>query len=989
MKRLFAHMRPAISIPILAVSLLAVLKFLPVSQSAALLTSFTVNTTVDTADANPGDGVCADSLGRCSLRAAVMEANAGTGPNTINVPAGTYTLTQGPFDNEFNFDGAEEATGDLDIQNNDVTIVGAGTASTIIDGGGIDRIFDVNNFSGSGVTVNATFQDLTLRNGNAPTTPEGFFEAGGAIQFDGTNFSGANGVLTINNCRITGNTASGLGGGIFATNASVVIDGSVISNNTSTHGNGGGMVYDGPLASDSLQITNTNISGNNAPDATFGNGGGLWVGGGLTKTIKYNSITNNNAGANGGGVFNGNNGLTLNFNVIVGNSSASGSTGLRNNSGAVDAMNNWWGCNQGPGSSPCDRASGPMGFGITQWLALNHTATPNPIQVNQSTTLQADFFSNNLGSPIAAADLAALNGRTVTFNNPVLGTISGAGTQISGGKANATFNAGSTGGNGSADATVDHATVTAPIEIDQPTSVTSNPSDQTVCDGATATFTASASGFPAPTVQWQVSTNGGGTFTNISGATSTTLSFTASAAQNGNQYRAVFTNSSGTQTTTAATLTVKTAPSVTSSPADQAVCDGATATFTAASNDPAATVQWQVSTGGPFSNIPGATSATLSFTASASQNGNQYRAVFTNSCGSSPTTAATLTINPSTSATTPADQTVCQGASASFSTTASGTGPFSYAWTVDGSAVVGNTSSISVPTGSLSSGSHSVSVVVSGTCGTVTKSATLTVNANTSATDLVNQTVCKGATATFSTTASGTGPFHYAWTLDGAPFNGDSPSISVPTGSLSAGSHSVSVVVSGTCGTVTKSATLTIDSSPPTIDCPANIVVEPSCPSGAVVTYQAPVGTDSCPGAVTTQTAGLPSGSVFPIGTTTETYTVTDSTGQTASCSFTVTVKTPAATIQDMINQVQALMNQGLLNQTNGQSLITRLQSALDYLNAGKPDKACDKLADFIQKTQNFIATGVLTSAQGQPLIDSANHLRNTLGCSNTPGTCT
>ena len=86
-----------------------------------------------------------------------------------------------------------------------------------------------------------------------------------------------------------------------------------------------------------------------------------------------------------------------------------------------------------------------------------------------------------------------------------------------------------------------------------------NPNDQTVAPGGTATFTASASGIPTPTVQWQVSTTGvGGTFTNITGnasATTTTLSVpNVTLAQNGYSYRAVFTNSAGTATSTAGTL---------------------------------------------------------------------------------------------------------------------------------------------------------------------------------------------------------------------------------------------------------------------------------------------------------------------------------------------------------------------------------------------------------------------------------------------------
>lgn len=86
--------------------------------------------------------------------------------------------------------------------------------------------------------------------------------------------------------------------------------------------------------------------------------------------------------------------------------------------------------------------------------------------------------------------------------------------------------------------------------------VTTQPANNMVIDGATVMFTAGATGSPVPTVQWQVSTNHGGPFTNVAGATSTSLTFTAILAQNGNQYRAVFTNTGGTTNTTAAVLTV-------------------------------------------------------------------------------------------------------------------------------------------------------------------------------------------------------------------------------------------------------------------------------------------------------------------------------------------------------------------------------------------------------------------------------------------------
>jgi hypothetical protein len=81
------------------------------------------------------------------------------------------------------------------------------------------------------------------------------------------------------------------------------------------------------------------------------------------------------------------------------------------------------------------------------------------------------------------------------------------------------------------------------------------------------------------------------------------------------------------------------------------------------------------------------------------------------------------------------------------------------------------------------------------------------------------------------------------------------------------------------------------DVTAPIISCPANINVnvDPNSCS-AVVTYTAPIGTDNCSGATTTQTAGLPSGSTFPVGTTINTFKVTDVGGNTAECSFTVTV---------------------------------------------------------------------------------------------------
>jgi len=181
-------------------------------------------------------------------------------------------------------------------------------------------------------------------------------------------------------------------------------------------------------------------------------------------------------------------------------------------------------------------------------------------------------------------------------------------------------------------------------------------------------------------------------------------------------------------------------------------------------------------------------------------------------------------------------------------------------------------------------------------------------------------------------------------------------------------------------GTATQTVTV-IDNTVPTISCPANITLEPTCPTGAIATYTAPVGSDNCPGSTTTRTAGLASGSVFPVGTTTVTHRVTDASGNTASCSFTVTVLTPQAVIQNL----QASVSASSLTGTQKNGLLAKLSAALQGLNSGQTNVACNKLSDFVNSVQTLISHGDLTAAQGNAWISSANHVRNNIGCTNLP----
>jgi hypothetical protein len=177
--------------------------------------------------------------------------------------------------------------------------------------------------------------------------------------------------------------------------------------------------------------------------------------------------------------------------------------------------------------------------------------------------------------------------------------------------------------------------------------IEAGPADEVVVAGASGTFTAAASGNPVPTVTWQSSSNDGGSWTDIAGATSTSYAFTASTSENGFEYRATFSNRVGSATTSAATLTVGSAPSIAAQPTTAIVQVGQSATFNAgASGSPSPTVQWGQSSndGASWTPILGATSNSYSVVATAALSGERFEAVFTNQFGSATTLPASLAV---------------------------------------------------------------------------------------------------------------------------------------------------------------------------------------------------------------------------------------------------------------------------------------------------------------------------------------------------------
>jgi CSLREA domain-containing protein len=167
-------------------------------------TNFTVDSLADFNDAAPGDGFCLIGPGGgCTLRAAVEETNALTGPDKITLPAGRYTLTIPGIGND------DASMGDLDVTD-DLTIEGDGADQTIVDGGGLDRAFHA-----LGSTASLELKRLTVTGGETLTTSDPPAGLGGGVLVE----SGA--TSTLLESRIAGNRAIA-GGGVAAWHSGTV-----------------------------------------------------------------------------------------------------------------------------------------------------------------------------------------------------------------------------------------------------------------------------------------------------------------------------------------------------------------------------------------------------------------------------------------------------------------------------------------------------------------------------------------------------------------------------------------------------------------------------------------------------------------------------------------------------------------------------------------------------------------------------------------------
>jgi CSLREA domain-containing protein len=201
-----------------------------VTARAVAAATFTVDTEEDGVDATPGDGECATEGDRCTLRAAIQEANMAPGPDAITLPAGMYLIAR---------EGEDEnkcATGDLDITSA-ISINGAGAATTIVDANHRDRAFDVR------MTGAAIITGVTVQNGSA--------RDGGGVRIEG-------GTLRLVESTVKDNQAADTGGGIDNDFGVLELLRSTVSGNVA-HNTGGGIENSGTAT-----LRNVTLSGNAA-----------------------------------------------------------------------------------------------------------------------------------------------------------------------------------------------------------------------------------------------------------------------------------------------------------------------------------------------------------------------------------------------------------------------------------------------------------------------------------------------------------------------------------------------------------------------------------------------------------------------------------------------------------------------------------------------------------------------------------------------------
>jgi len=399
--------------------------------------------------------------------------------------------------------------------------------------------------------------------------------------------------------------------------------------------------------------------------------------------------------------------------------------------------------------------------------------------------------------------------------------------------------------------TSDTFTIILPPNACVAASVSSQPTNVTACLGGNATFSTTASG-TTPVYQWQVSTDGGLTYNNISGANASSYTVTGiTSNQNNNLYQVVVSNSCPSSVTSApASLTINNSVNINNQPIAATSCSGTNATYSVSATGSGLTYQWQVSNNGglSFTNIVGEANAILALNNITTQmDGNVYQVIISSSCLSNGivSDAALLHVIESASFTIQpiSNITLCTNASTTLTGSATGNS-ISYQWQLSTNGGVSWNDIAGATTASLNLNNVNASmnnnryrlVATALNCGSINSNVTtLTISTPANITKQPSDTsICINENAEFSVVATGT-TLSYQWQVStdgGITFNNingaTSARLTLTNVSNSIDNNQYRVVVTeATCGSVTSGIAVVHTNNLPVVSIsadPSNII---------------------------------------------------------------------------------------------------------------------------------------------------------------------